>query len=127
MHYNALMDILELAKLRTSQGVTTAQLAGRLGVNQSTVVRVEQSALRRAISLSTLERYVGALGFEARITFRAMGKRRARPSAASRSRTLTELMQQDELERVKTMSPLERFEQALGLSEFAMELSKCPK
>jgi predicted DNA-binding mobile mystery protein A len=50
-----------LKALRESLGMTTAQLAKRLGVAQSSVVGFEQAEASKAITLKTLERAARAL------------------------------------------------------------------
>jgi predicted DNA-binding mobile mystery protein A len=47
--------------IREALGMTTAQLANRLGVKQPSVVAIEQSEARGAIELATLRRVADAL------------------------------------------------------------------
>jgi predicted DNA-binding mobile mystery protein A len=47
--------------IREALGMTTAQLAGRLGMKQPSVVAIEQSEARGAIQLATLRRVAEAL------------------------------------------------------------------
>ena len=47
--------------LREALGMTTAQLAGRLGVKQPSVVAMEQSEVKGSIELATLRRVAEAL------------------------------------------------------------------
>lgn len=47
--------------VRESLGMTTAQLAHRLGVKQPTVLDIEQSEMRASIQLATLRRVAAAL------------------------------------------------------------------
>jgi DNA-binding XRE family transcriptional regulator len=58
--YRRLMDAeLKLAAVRRRRGVSQATLAGELGVSQPNVSRIEQED---DVYLSTLARYVAALG-----------------------------------------------------------------
>jgi hypothetical protein len=57
---------LTLSRLRRSMGLTQLQLAGRLAMSQSDVSKLE---LRSDVRLSTLRRYVEALGGRLRIVF----------------------------------------------------------
>jgi predicted DNA-binding mobile mystery protein A len=51
-----------LKAIRNALGMTAEQLAGRLGVRQSTVSGIEQSESSGTISLKTLERAAQAMG-----------------------------------------------------------------
>ncbi len=57
-------DAVALAELRESVGTTQVELAGRMGVNQGNVSRVER---RDDLYLSTLREYVRALGGELKL------------------------------------------------------------
>ncbi len=48
--------------IREGLGMSTAQLARRMGVSQAEVVRMEKREARGAVTLSTLERAAAALG-----------------------------------------------------------------
>lgn len=48
--------------VREALGMTTAQLAGRLGISQPAVARLEQSEAGGHVKLETLERAAAALG-----------------------------------------------------------------
>jgi DNA-binding XRE family transcriptional regulator len=52
---------LQLVEARMSAGLTQEQLAGRLGVSQAQVARIEKRGYH-AYTLTTLRRYVDALG-----------------------------------------------------------------
>ena len=52
---------LQLVEARQAAGLTQAQMAGRLGVSQAQVARVEKRGYD-AYTLTTLRRYVQALG-----------------------------------------------------------------
>jgi transcriptional regulator with XRE-family HTH domain len=50
-----------LAEVRTSSGVSTRDVAERLGVNQSVLVRFEKSERAETITLASMRRYAEAL------------------------------------------------------------------
>ena len=52
---------LQLAEARQAAGLTQAELAGRLGVSQAQVARIEKRGYD-AYTLTTLRRYLAALG-----------------------------------------------------------------
>jgi transcriptional regulator with XRE-family HTH domain len=54
-----------LAALRSERGVSQRQVAGALGVSQANVSRIEHE---EDVYLSTLRRYVAALGGELEVT-----------------------------------------------------------
>src|SRR5919112_1000464 len=57
----AMLDALALAELRGQRGITQQNVAGRLGVTQANVSRIEHE---EDLYLSTLRSYVAALGGE---------------------------------------------------------------
>lgn len=61
----AIDAVLSLAELRTGRGVSQRAMAGTLGVSQANVSRIEHE---EDIYLSTLRKYVAALGGEIEIT-----------------------------------------------------------
>jgi DNA-binding XRE family transcriptional regulator len=58
-------DALALAALRAVRGVSQRQVAGALGVSQANVSRIEHE---EDVYLSTLRRYVAALGGELEVS-----------------------------------------------------------
>jgi predicted DNA-binding mobile mystery protein A len=58
-----------IREIRDALGMTSAQLAGRIGVAQSGVSKMEKSELEKSISLKTLERAAEALGCELAYVF----------------------------------------------------------
>ena len=60
---------LQLVEARQEAGLTQAQLAERLGVTQSQVARIEKRGYE-AYTLTTLRRYVQALGDDFRLEVR---------------------------------------------------------
>jgi DNA-binding Xre family transcriptional regulator len=63
----AMLDAMALADLREARAVTQVELAGRLGVNQGNVSRLER---RNNLYLSTLQEYVAALGGDLQLVAR---------------------------------------------------------
>ena len=57
----AMLDALALADLRAQRGVTQQDVAGKLGVTQANISRIEHE---EDLYLSTLRSYVAALGGE---------------------------------------------------------------
>jgi len=103
----------DIRTARQSIGLTLDQLAARMGISQSTMVRTEQSEARRTISLQTLERAAQALGmhFEYSLTPQPLSKQNVDPILA----------------RARSMSPAEKLLRAIELSELARELKHAPK
>ena len=52
----------EFLKARTSQGLTQAQVAEKIGTTQSAVARMESGSGKHSPSLATLSKYADALG-----------------------------------------------------------------
>lgn len=52
----------EFLKARTSQGLTQAQVAEKIGTTQSAVARMESGSGKHSPSLATLTKYADALG-----------------------------------------------------------------
>jgi predicted transcriptional regulator len=59
----------ELAARRVELGLSQTQVAARMGTSQSAVARLEAGDVD--VRLSTLERYVGALGLTMDVTMKA--------------------------------------------------------
>jgi DNA-binding XRE family transcriptional regulator len=59
IYKRAMRDVLALAKVRESRGMTQAQLAAQLDVTQANVSRIER---QDDLYLSTLKQYIEALG-----------------------------------------------------------------
>jgi DNA-binding XRE family transcriptional regulator len=65
----AIYDALALAKLREESGVTQQEIAASLGISQSSVSQLESRIERHEdVYLSTLGRYVAALGGQLELT-----------------------------------------------------------
>lgn len=72
--------------IRNALGMTTTQLAKRMGVSQPQVVKTEQSEARRAISLESLERAADALGCD--LVYTLVPRQPLRDSIEERARQL---------------------------------------
>lgn len=58
-----------IAEIRKALVMTTTQLAKRVGIDQSTLSRLERSEMHKTITLQTLERVADALNCEVRYVF----------------------------------------------------------
>ena len=58
-----------ISEIRRALMLTTTQLAKRVGIDQSTASRLEQSEVKNTITLESLERMAKALGCELRYVF----------------------------------------------------------
>jgi transcriptional regulator with XRE-family HTH domain len=74
----------EFLKARTSQGLTQAQVAEKIGTTQSAVARLESGSGKHSPSLATLTKYADALGCKLEIRLvrrpRATGDLTSRPN-----------------------------------------------
>jgi len=64
MCYNASMNSDIIRSTRKLHGLSSSQLAYKLGVSQSTVIRYEQSEKKGTISINTLKKLALALGYQ---------------------------------------------------------------
>ncbi|MCP3873329.1 MAG: helix-turn-helix transcriptional regulator [Desulfobacteraceae bacterium] len=71
--YNALIPIYELRKklirLRTSQGLTQAQVAEKMGTRKSNISRLECGEKVSYPTLATISKYASALGYKVNVEF----------------------------------------------------------
>ena len=110
--------------------LSTTQLAHRLGVQQSTVVRLEQSEKRGAVTLNSLRKAAEALGCELVYAFvpdtSVPGKSRQR-SQKPRRRTsqLADQLTTSEIKLARKLSAAQRMRRAFQLSDFARKLRQC--
>jgi transcriptional regulator with XRE-family HTH domain len=74
----------EFLKARTSQGLTQAQVAERIGTTQSAVARMESGSGRHSPSLATLTKYADALG--CKLEVRLVRKPRSTGDLTSRTK-----------------------------------------
>ena len=113
---------------REAHGISTTQFAYRLGVNQSTAIRLEQSEARKAISLLSLERAAHALDcdLEYKLIPRGNPKQTNKKSERQRSELSNEMSSRI-IEDAQKMSPENRLRRAFELSDFAWKLHKCSK
>lgn len=124
------METSKIRARRDALGVSATQLAYRLGVAQSTVVRLEQSERKQTISLASLRRAAKELGCELRYEFVVSeqlgripaGRQRLKPavSAQRRKSALGQALREDEMEAAGKMSGVERLKLALELSDLVV-------
>jgi transcriptional regulator with XRE-family HTH domain len=110
-HADMAAEYTSLTHLRDALGLTTDQIATRLGVAQSTVVRAEQSEKRGTISVDLLKRFASALGMTLEYKF-----------VPDRNANKINL-----LDSLRKMSLEEKLAQAIELSEIALRLRDAPK
>ena len=119
----------DLKSPREKLNLSTSEVALRLGVSQSTVVRLEQSADKGTISLSSLEKAVQALGCKLEIkilpperrTTKYRGLKRTR-SSANKASAIAQSMREAEERLDNSLTPEERIIRACKLSDFARSL-----
>lgn len=110
-HSNVTTEYSSLTHLREALGLTTDQIATRLSVAQSTVVRAEQSEKRGTISIALLKRFASALGMSLEYKF-----------VPDKNADQINL-----LNNLRRMSLKEKLAQAIELSEIALRLRDAPK
>jgi transcriptional regulator with XRE-family HTH domain len=74
----------EFLKARTSQGLTQAQVAEKIGTTQSAVARMESGSGKHSPSLATLTKYADALG--CKLEIRLVRRPRATGNLSSRAK-----------------------------------------
>jgi len=118
---------------REQLGLSSSQLAHRLGVAQSSVVRLEQSEERGAVTLAALERAAAALDCQLKYRLKPLAKQSKPESYAGLRRSarlegrkgaLSREMSADVLRAANALSPEQRLAQAFELSDFARELQQ---
>lgn len=125
-----------IKKLRRELGLSTSQLAHKLGVSQSTALRLEQAEERGAITLLSLERAARALG--ARLDYRFISERRVSqgrkrepaglarlPRYSARKKSINDRLLEHEARRNHYLSPEDRVRQACELSDLGMKIKLC--
>ena len=122
---------------RKDLGLSTTELSHRLGISQSSVVRLEQSEAAETITLASLKKVAEALGCTLNYTLTPLtktkskkayyGMKRSRFSASMRSKsTLSEALRKDVERNSQRLSAVQRIEQACSLSDLTKEL-RCLK
>ena len=123
-----------IRKKRIELGLSTTQLAHRLGVVQSTVVRLEGSEERGAITLGSLRKAADALNCELNYRLvdksgRKRGGRRRKSASLKRrrpSRVAGELLG-DNRRAASKLTAEQRLRRALELSDFMRKVTLCSK
>ena len=115
--------------------LSTTQLAHRLGVQQSTVVRLEQSEKRGAVTLNSLRKAAEALGCELVYAFvpnkSVSGKARQRSQTPRRQKPrrrtsqFADQLATSEIKLARKLSAAQRMRRAFQLSDFARKLRQC--
>ena len=135
------MSEKSLKEMRKKLGATTDQLAYRLGVAQSTVVRLEQSEERGSITLNKLREAAEALGCEVSYEIRLKAdspsqkkgekkgeKKRPAKTADGRDYSFAAAgHKEQDIAIAQQMSPTDRLKRALELSDFVRKLQTCSK
>jgi len=136
MQYNASYILMifmhkSLKEVREELGISTSELAIRLGKSQSTVVRLEKSEAKGTISLQSLRNIANALDCQIKILYRVSrakkikkypGMKRSTMGSKARSSLIAESMRKDEEKLSRLLTEEERIFQCLSLSEFARNL-----
>lgn len=91
--FRSLKDVTRPGKgwiraIRDALGMTTAQLARRLGVSQPRVIAIEKAEISKAITLKTLERAAEAVG--CRVVYLLVPERPLEETVRSRARQVAE-------------------------------------
>lgn len=122
---NEILSLIRQARL--AQGLSTTQLAYRLGVHQSTAVRLESSEKRGAITLQLLKRAAAALHCTLRYSFEPLKGTRSlsHNTAGKRGRgsRLSAKLRKEDIAVAKKLSGVSRIKRACQLSDFARRLS----
>lgn len=117
----------QLQTARTKRGISTTQLGYRLGLDQSTIVRLEQSEMKGTISLNTLRKVANALGY--RLEYTLVSNATDAPLTSSitevRGRTPSKLsgqLRQDTADSSRSLSVAEKIVLSCQLSDLALKL-----
>lgn len=124
--------------LRESLGLSTTELAYRLGVNQSSVVRLEQSEIKGSISLSLLQRALDAMGYGLQFTLVPLRKESDRPKKRDKAAKGFRLgrakksavagdLDAEALAAIDLLTPEQRLKRSLELSDFTRGMKRCLK
>ena len=74
--YDALVPVYELRKklieMRTSKGLTQAEIAKRMGTKKSNISRLECGEKVSFPTLTTISKYAGALGYKVNVEFESI-------------------------------------------------------
>lgn len=117
----------QLKAQRERLGLTTTAVAYRLGISQSSFVRLEQSESRGAISIASLEKAAAAIGCEFSYSLKPMTlkpKENIREiSTEQRPESLIEeALSEREVEIARSLSAKQRLSRSCHLSDFLRQL-----
>ena len=124
------MKASSLKEMRQKLGASGDQLAYRLGISQSSVVRLEQAEQRGGITLGKLREAAEALGCEVEYKIRlkdtkkkkAQSRTRAKSKAKRAGSFVSEMHRAQEIALAQKLSPSNRLKQAFELSDFYKKL-----
>ena len=117
-----------LKEIRKDLKLSTSELAIKLGVSQSTVVRLEDSEAKGTISINSLNKLCEALGCKLEISFKIRkdksskdyhGMKRTKASKVKRQSSISDAMKQEEEKLSRSLSDEERILRCLSLSDLA--------
>lgn len=120
----------QLRTIREKLKISTSELALRLGVSQSTAVRLQQSEAKGTISVNALKRMAAALGCRVEITFTLPAQTRTKEyhglkrTSVSRGRksALADALKEEERKLYSSLTAEERVLRACRLSDFSRRL-----
>lgn len=121
----------QILKARSKRHLSTTELARRLGISQSSALRLEQSEQKGKITIDSLMRVAEALGYKLEYRFvstlndkirRTKGVVRKRLSGKRTSSKLSQSLKSASFTEALTLSPLERLSRACQLSDLGLEL-----
>lgn len=117
----------QLQSARIELGISTIQLGYRLGLDQSTVVRLEQSEMKGTISLNTLQKVANALGYRLEYTLVRSPTDVPPPGSLTGGRgrapsKLSGQLQRETAESARSLSVVEKISLSCQLSDLALKL-----
>lgn len=133
------MNFDNLKDIRNNMNLSTTQVSYLLGVNQSTVVRYEQSEKEKTISLATLEKYAESMGFQLKYSFSPKIKEKKDKDKKKNTKIKNEKidyqsrknsavsnkLKSSELDAIKKLDLAAKLNRAYELSVFLRKLSTC--
>ena len=130
----------EIARIRKEIGLSSTQLAHRLGKTQSSTLRLESSEKRGAITLASLKNAAEKLGCKLVYEFvpidsapmptkqASIGLKRMQPAPKKGQRSkVSESMREEVHAIAMKLSPEERIERCCALSDLTREIRTCSK
>ena len=122
-----------LRELRMLRGLSTTEAAYRIGVQQSTLVRLEQSQSRGTASQETIQRCAAALGFEYVYRFEPIEgsvvasvpqqSARRNPPQTVRRGSVGAVLEAREIAAARKLTGVQRMRRALEMSDLSRKLA----